>query len=276
MMDLTQLSYQFRKLAQLDDHEVDLSKAALLIAATEYHELNFDYELVSIGALADGVSYRVFEEEDPLYQLNTISEYLFDEIGFRGNQEDYYDPRNSFLNEVMTRRLGIPITLSLVYIEVARRLDIPLVGIGMPGHFLVRHRDIEDLYIDPFNGGILLSQAECYERLREITQSDFNWDPSYLRPVSSNEFIARILRNLKAIYLDRRDYLRALTMIEWLVTIQPEVPLELRDRGMVYYRLGDYQQAQRDMKAYLSVVPSGPHAEAVQELIDHIEGILDR
>ena len=133
-------------------------------------------------------------EREPLHALNTLSEYLFDEVGFRGNREDYYDPRNSLLNCVLSRRQGIPITLSLVYVEVGRRLGIPLVGVGMPGHFLVKHQAIDDLYIDPFHSGILLSEFECALRLQEMVGERLRWNPDYLAPVNKLSFIARIMR----------------------------------------------------------------------------------
>ena len=163
---MSQLTYlqEFSRIASLPDDQVDLARAALLIASVEYPELDIEHQLGLLDSLAAAANRRIDAGADPLVAINQLSEYLFDEVGFRGNQEDYYDPRNSFLNEVVLRRIGIPITLSLVCIEVARRLNIPLIAIGMPGHLLVRHRDVPDWFIDPFHGGILLSQEECQQR----------------------------------------------------------------------------------------------------------------
>ena len=174
---------QFVELARCHDDEIDLAAAAFLIAATEYPQLDIAHELGVLDSLSAGAAKRFSEEPEPLYCLNTLSEYLFDEVGFRGNPDDYYDPRNSFLNEVLSRRLGIPITLSLVCIEVGKRLDIPLLGVGMPGHFLLRHRDDESLFIDPFHGGILLSEEECAQRMKQATPGQRRLGLTVLVPI---------------------------------------------------------------------------------------------
>ncbi len=261
-------------MAALPDDEIELGPTALLIASAEYPHLDVGYQIGSLDSLAKAVSRRLGDEHDPLYCINTLSQSLFDEFGFRGNREDYYDPRNSFLNEVLSQRLGIPITLSLVYIEVAKRLGIPLVGVGMPGHFLVRHREIEELFIDPFYGGILLSEEECAQRLREVTRSSVPWGPQYLSPVNNREFIARILTNLKGIYLQREDYSRALRMMNWLVTLQYQVPQERRDRGLVHYQLGNYEQSLDDLQAYLASAPRSPDLEVVKNIMGRLGQIL--
>ena len=267
---------QFVGIAGSEDNEIDLGTAALLVAATEYPELDIDHQLAVLDSLSAGASLRLGEARDAIFCVNTLSEYLFDEVGFSGNNDDYYDPRNSFLNDVLSRRLGIPITLSLVCIEVGKRLDIPLVGVGMPGHFLVRHRDAEDLFIDPFHRGILLSEEECAERLGQVVGANIAWDPRFLTPVSNRDYIARILRNLKGIYLQRRDLQRALTMIEQLVVLQPQVSVERRDRGLVKYRLGRYQEARDDIQAYLESAPTDSDTEQLQRLVGQLEGLLDK
>ena len=164
-MEAREVWNQFDHIVSVPDEEIDLARAALLIAATEYPGLSIERELFRIDAIAEGVAARM-DDDTPLYQLNRLSEYLFDELKFAGNHTNYHDPRNSFLNDVIERRVGIPITLSLLYIEVGKRLGVPLVGIGMPGHFIVRHRDEPDVFVDPFHGGILLSEDECAERLK--------------------------------------------------------------------------------------------------------------
>ena len=261
---------QFVTVAESPDNEIELATAALLIAATAYPQLDIAHELHVLDSLSAGASQRIGEERDPMFCINTLSEYLFDEVGFSGNSEDYYDPRNSFLNEVLSRRLGIPISLSLVCIEVGKRLGVPLIGVGMPGHFLVRHRDAEGLFIDPFHRGILLSEKECVERMREVVQADIAWDPAYLTPLSNKEYLARLLRNLKVIYSQRREYERALMMIDRLVVLQPLDVQERRDRGMVRYRLGRHQEAREDLQLYLDSAPMAEDAEDVQRIIDEL------
>ena len=207
--------------------EIDLAQMALLIAAAEYPDLDVKEELRALDSLAAGASRSLGQERDPLACANALSEYLFGEVGFRGNREDYYDPRNSFLNEVLNRRLGIPITLSLMYMEVGKRLGMPLVGVGMPGHFLVRiNSQQEDLMIDPFHRGILLSEQECAQRLQEVAGAAVPWDRSYLAPVSNRELIERILRNLSGVYVARHDQPRARRATEWLATLQSQSPPE--------------------------------------------------
>ena len=274
-MHLPDIWHQFDSIVTSPDEEIDLVRTALLIAATEYPELNVERELYRIGLLADGIAHRIYDDPSPLYHLNTLSEYLFDELGFRGNYENYYDPRNSFLNDVIERRLGIPITLSMLYIEVGSQLGVPLKGVGMPGHFLVKHAEIDDLFVDPFQNGILLTVAECEAKFMQATHGHMPWDMRYLSPISSREFVARMLRNLKAIYLQRGEYQRVLSTIDRLLSIQPEASDELRDRGVVNYRLGNHEEALRDLKTYVTNAARPADAGTVHRLIDQIECILD-
>ena len=260
----------FHRLAHLPEAEIDLGRAALLIAAVEYPALDVDQQMSLLDSLAAAASRRIGDNPDPLTAVNRLSEYLFDEVGFHGNQEEYYDPRNSFLNDVLARRTGIPIALSLVCIEVGRRLDIPLLAIGMPGHLLLRHRDVEDWYIDPFFGGILLSPGETEQRLQDIAQGTVPWDPQYLTPLGNREFIARMIRNLKAIYLNQRDYTRALPLLDRLVIIQPEAKQEIRDRGVVHYRLRHLQEALDDLQSYLAATAPAEDTASVERLMEQV------
>lgn len=274
-MHLPEIWNQFDSIVRSSDEEIDLARTALLIAATEYPKLNVERELYRFGLLADGIAHRVYDDRSELYQLNTLSEYLFDEVGFRGNYENYYDPKNSFMNDVLERRLGIPITLSLLYIEVGRSLGVPLQGVGMPGHFLVKHAMVDDLFIDPYQNGVLLTSAECESKFNQVTHGDLKWDERYLNPISSREFVARMLRNLKSIYLQRRDYERVLSTIDRLLSINPDAADERRDRGVVNYRLGNHEEALQDLRSYVTNAGSPVDAATVHRLIDQIQGILD-
>lgn len=267
---------QFVEVTGLPDEEVDLARAALLIAATEYPNLDIGHELGILDALSAGASQRLGEERSPLFCINTLSAYLFDEVGFRGNLDDYYDPRNSFLNDVLRRRTGIPITLSLIFIEVGKRLGVPLVGVGMPGHFLLKHRDEEHLFIDSFHRGVLLSEEECAQRLRQVIQAGEPWDARFLRPVSNRDYIARMLRNLKGIYLHHEDHNRARTMIDWLIALQPQAALERRDRGLVHYQLRQYEQALEDLEIYLDSAASSVDTQAIEGLVSRLRDLLGR
>ncbi len=261
---------RFAALAKVRDDEIDLGLGALLIAASEYPDMDIEREAALLDGLASAVEPRIEDGTDALRTLNTLSRFLFDDLGFRGNDDDYYDPRNSFLNDVLKRRLGIPITLALVYLEVGRRVGAPLLGIGMPGHFLVRHRDETDVYVDAFHGGILLSQEECADRFRKRTRMAF-LSEEHLAPVGGREFLGRMLRNLKHIYLERGDGLRAIRTVTWLHALEPERTEELRDRGLLYYRLGRYEEARDDLNVYLESGPTGNKAAAVRRVLRAIE-----
>ncbi len=265
---------QFVRMAGLPDDEIDLARAGFLIAAMEFPGLDLDHQFGLLDSLAAGVAGRLDASRDPLFCVNTLSEYLFDEVGFQGNLDDYYDPRNSFLNEVLRRRLGIPITLCLVCIEVGKRLDIPLLGVSMPGHFLLKHQQEEHLFIDPFYKGILLSEEECAQRLEQVTQANVPWDSRYLSPVSNRDFVARILRNLKNIYLQRQDHDRAIMTIDRLIVLQPEATEERRDRGIVRYNLGHHEEALGDLTHYLDTDPETGDVEAVEQLVRHLRDLL--
>ena len=274
-MERADILEQFDQLGGMPEDEIDLAWAALLIAASEYPELDVVGQMEVLDSLAAGAAKGMGDDGDPLSSVNNLSAYLFDEVGFHGNDSEYYDPRNSYLNEVLARRMGIPITLSLVCIEVGKRLGVPLEGVGMPGHFLLRHRDEPGIFIDPFHRGILLSEEECAKLLRDATRTAVPWDQSYLTTVSNRELIARILRNLKGIYLNQRDHQRALGIAGLAVSLQPSIIGERRDRGLIHYQLGNHQAALEDLRIYLAASPPGADTSDVRRLVDRIGGELD-
>jgi regulator of sirC expression with transglutaminase-like and TPR domain len=187
---------------------------------------------------------------------------MFQELGFRGNTEQYYDPRNSFLNEVIDRRTGIPITLSTVYMEVARRASLEVEGVGLPGHFVVRiQTPARALLVDPFHGGTLLTEKDCQERLDRIFNGKVKLEPKMLRPCRRKDMLERLLRNLKAIYLRDQDIDRALRVVDLIVRIQPGSAEDLRDRGVLYASLDCYGLAARDLESYLALAPGAKDAE---------------
>ena len=194
-----------------------------------------------------------------------LNHYLFQELGFRGNTEQYYDARNSYLNEVLDRRTGIPITLSLVYIEVGRRAGLEVEGVGLPGHFVVRvQTPARGLLVDPFHGGTLLSEKDCQERLDRIFSGKVKLEPKMLRPCGHKDMVERVLRNLKAIHLRDEDKLRALRVVDLLVALQPTSAEDLRDRGVLYAALDCYGVAARDLESYLALAPRAKDAEELR------------
>lgn len=215
MMSITDLL-----LAEINqsDRDINLARAALYIAQTTYPDLDIDAQLQLLDEMAEEVAKRLPQSRYPLMVIRTINNYLYEELGFTGNHSNYYDPRNSFLNEVLARRTGIPITLALVYLEIAQRIDFPMMAIGMPGHFMIRP-DFEDseIFIDTFHNGDILFAEDCRQKLMNIYQQEIPYlTPSLVPTVTKPQFIARMLNNLQVIYLDRGDLNNALVIKDLL------------------------------------------------------------
>ncbi len=213
---------------------IDLTDAALIIAQTAYPELDRAAYVRQIDVMAVEAARRLGGETAPFAVANMLSEYLFDDeahggVGLRGNHDDYYDPRNSFLNDVLERKLGIPITLAVVYIEIGRRMGLPVEGAGMPGHFLVRYRDDDDgdVLIDPFHRGVIL-EPDDVAQIASAAGFDASAVPEIAPAVTPPEILARMLNNLKQIYLNRQEYARCLEMVELALCIEPRAANDLR------------------------------------------------
>jgi regulator of sirC expression with transglutaminase-like and TPR domain len=215
MMSITNLL-----LAEINqsDRDINLARAALYIAQTTYPDLDIDSQLQLLDEMAEEVAKRLPQSRYPLMVIRTINNYLYEELGFTGNHSNYYDPRNSFLNDVLTRRTGIPITLALVYLEIAQRINFPMMAIGMPGHFMIRP-DFEDseIFIDTFHNGDILFAEDCRQKLMNIYQQEIPYlTPSLVPTVTKPQFIARMLNNLQVIYLDRGDMTNAMIIKDLL------------------------------------------------------------
>ena len=244
------------------DREVSLAEAALLVAAEEYPGLDVRSYLVRLDEMGVALRQRLDEEPRPERAIMVLNRYLFQEQGFRGNVDEYYDARNSYLNEVIDRRTGIPITVSTVFMEVAQRAGLEVEGVGLPGHFVVRVlTPVHPLLVDPFHGGTLLTEKDCQERLDRIFNGKVKLEPRMLRPCRRKDMLERILRNLKAIYLRDQDKDRALRVVDLLVRIQPGSAEDLRDRGILYAALDCYDLAARDLESYLSLAPAAKDGE---------------
>jgi regulator of sirC expression with transglutaminase-like and TPR domain len=267
---------QFSALVAGPDAQIDLSHAALLIAAEEYPELDVEGYRARIDAMGQALGDRL-APATPLERVDILGRYLFEEEGFRGNTADYYDPRNSFLNEVLDRRTGIPITLSTVYIEVARRAGLAVEGVGLPGHFIVRVAAGEgDFLVDPFHGGALLSHDDCQKRLDRVYGGRVRMELAMLAACSRRQILARMLRNLKAIYAKAEDQTRALAMVDLLLRVQPESLEDLRDRGLLHASLDCYASAVRDLEAYVERAPGAPEAQSILEQIADLRRLAAR
>ena len=260
----------YREINQPDD-QIDLAKAALYIAQEEYPDLDADEYMNALDVMADEVEERLPAERYPLRIIQTLNQYFYDDLGYIGNTSDYYDPRNSFLNEVIERRTGIPITLSLVYLEVSRRLDFPMVGINMPGHFLIRPSFEEaGIFVDAFNRGEILFQQDCEARLAQMYGRPVQMQSSFMTSVSPRQMLVRMLRNLKFIYLNRSELPKAQAAVERILLLFPDAPIEIRDRGLIYYQLGDEPQAAQDLEIYLAMLPNAEDAPVIRRLLEQL------
>jgi regulator of sirC expression with transglutaminase-like and TPR domain len=262
------------------EEDINLAEAALLMASQEYPGLDVATYLHRIDELATTVESRL--PANPTFEdrVVTLNEVLFEEQGFSGNTDDYYDPRNSFLNEVLDRKLGIPITLSILYIEIGRRIGLTFQGISFPGHFLVKSEtDVGDIVLDPFSGGVALSEEDLVERLRERFGEE-NAPSAPLAPLlqaaGKKEILLRMLRNLKAIYVNKEEFPKALTVIDRILLIEPELAEEVRDRGQLYERLECFRPALADLRRYMTMNPSDPDGGELHQRIVELERIVSR
>jgi len=253
---------------EIDDERIELARAALTIARTQYPELEAERYLDRLAELAARVAARLPEDAEPAPTIAALNTVLFDEEGFRGNEADYYDPRNSFLNEVLDRKLGIPISLAVVYMEVARQIGFPLFGVGMPGHFLLKHYDVEgrETLIDAFHRGRVLTPSQCQQRLDEIYAGQLPLQPEFLVTVSRRQLLTRMLNNLKAIYLDARNLRKALPIVDLVLAVYPRSPEDVRQRALLRYQLGQVRGAVEDLEDYLKMSPEASDADEIRQL----------
>ncbi|UBF27259.1 transglutaminase-like domain-containing protein [Kovacikia minuta CCNUW1] len=264
--------YFYQEIHQADE-QISLEKAALYLAMEEYPDLEVHAYLNALDTMAAEIEDRLPTAPYPLKVLQTINHYLYEDLGFTGNTDAYYDPRNSFLNEVIDRRTGIPITLSLVYLAISQRINFPMVGVGMPGHFLIRP-DVEEMeiFVDAFHQGEILFAQDCQELLSQAYGQPIKLHPTFLQAVTPRQFLARMLTNLKMIYLNQGNLQKMVAAVERILLLYPDAAIELRDRGVLYYRLNRFTEARQDLEDYLALMPTAEDAAVIQELLDVIEG----
>jgi len=285
-MSREQLVNSFAQLALSPDP--DLAVAALMIARLEYPRLDAGRYLDELDALGREAARRVTEargvggdtpaqvDPDAYARVTALNDYLFREERFVGNDVQYEDPRNSFLNEVLDRRTGIPITLALVYMEVARRAGLTVEGVNFPGHFLVRcparrgSRYSKDLIIDAHHGGALLSEDACRGLLRRHAGNGDAWEAHLVGHATKAQILSRMLLNLKRAYVRMFSFPQARDVTELLLAVDPSALDELRDRGMLAYQLNDFSSALRDLQAYLRLSSKGAANEAERDELAQI------
>jgi regulator of sirC expression with transglutaminase-like and TPR domain len=259
---------RFAALVSVPEPELELAAAALEIAAEEYPQLNPEPYLYRLDLFAARVRDRLADEGAPPVLLQELSRVLFEEEGFRGNAEAYYDARNSYLNDVLDRRLGIPLTLSILYLEVGWRLGLPLTGVNFPGHFLVRYQgEAVRLLFDPFRQGLVLFEDQAQALLDRVYGGAVALQPAFLMTADRRAILTRMLANLKGLHLNARDDVRALAAIERLLILDPDDPGERRDHGMVLARLGRTAEAVAQLEWYLERAGHATDVPRVQLLL---------
>jgi regulator of sirC expression with transglutaminase-like and TPR domain len=267
-MSVTSGGDNWARLTAGPEDGINLAEAALAIAAEEYTDLDIAGYLERLDEMGSTLRRRLRPDITTGDSIRLLNHYLFQELGFSGDTENYYDPRNSFLNEVIERRLGIPITLSVIYIEVGRRIGLPLHGVSLPAHFLVKCVVREGaILLDPYSKGISLGLDDLVQRLkawRGGIELDSEMVKNMLASAGSREILARILRNLRGIYLKNGQLTKALHACDRIVTLDPQSAEEYRDRGNIYLELECFRAALADFRAYLMLKPEAEDADEIQ------------
>jgi regulator of sirC expression with transglutaminase-like and TPR domain len=251
----------------IEDEHIDLIRGALVIARTEYPNLDIEEYAGRIERMARRVA-ALSSDFDSKSTITALNHVVFEQANLQGNRENYYDPRNSFLNDVLDRGLGIPITLSVIYMEVARRIGFSLCGVGMPGHFLLKHygEDGQERLIDCFNRGDILSRQDCQSRLDEIYSGEMKLRPEFLHPISRRQILTRMLNNLKTVYLSTRNFRKALPIADLILVIYPQSAEDLKQRALLRYSMGKHGLAAQDLEEYLKASPNASDAEDTRQM----------
>jgi regulator of sirC expression with transglutaminase-like and TPR domain len=262
----------FRDAVNRPEEEIDLGRAAVAIAIQEYPDLKIEDCLSQLDGLGHAVERRLGEERNPYRTIAALNTVLFKEIGFEGNRAEYYDPKNSFLNDVIARKKGIPISLSLLYMEVARRIGLSLAGVGFPGHFLVKYQDADDeIVIDVFNKGEILAREDLEHLLQQLYRGQVSYQSGFLAALGKRDILRRMLNNLKLIYLQQGQPVKALRVLDQLVILDPSSASEVRDRGLLSIKLECHAQALEDLENYLRLVPGADDAAIIKAQIELIK-----
>jgi regulator of sirC expression with transglutaminase-like and TPR domain len=253
--------------SEIEDERVDLLRAALTFARIDDPHLDIEHYVRRVEGFARRAAAKIQDPDDPAQIIAGLNEVLFQEEMFRGNTVDYYSPRNSFLHQVLDRCLGIPITLALVYMEVARRVSLQLFGVGMPGHFLLKHYDVDGraVLIDVFERGSIVTEEDCRQKLNVIYSGQLALQPEFLLPVTRRQMLTRMLNNLRSVYLSQRDFRRAVQVVDLVLVIYPRSPEEVKQRAVLRYNLDDYRGALNDFDEYVKMSPDASDAEEIKQ-----------
>ena len=258
------------------ESRIHLAEAALHIAAEEYPDIDIEAYLELLGDWS-----HVLKNESSRMpvrsKLDLINYLLFKKMRFSGNIENYYDPKNSFLNEVIDTRKGIPISLSIIYLELAWKLGLDAAGIGFPGHFLVRVMEKEKpLFVDAFHKGRIMTTEDCKDFWEDISEGELQFQDRFLSSLGKREILSRMLRNLKGIYLEQKNYKKLIRVLDTLVIINPDIPEEVRDRGIIHYQMQAFRLALNDFETFLSMAPDSEDADVIQQYIQVLREYTSR
>ena len=245
-----------------------IEKCLKLAQILEYHDLDISKYITKINVIGNSLKMKISEVKNPTYLISMLNEYIFDELGFHGAEEDYYDPGNSFLNIVFDKKTGIPITLSIIYAEVAKNIGLDLKIVGFPGHVIVKYKN--EIILDPFYRGKLLTIEDLEEILDRNFGDGIEFVPEYLNEATTEQLLTRLLRNLKNAYTQSYAYDNAMKCTDMILGMQPESPEEIRDKGILEERLLRYDKALPLLNKYLELQPEADDADFILELIKSV------
>ena len=275
MPDPTLIRRHFQEMLQRPDAHIDLARAALLVAAENDPTLDVEAEMARLDQWAGELGRRIDPSWNNLQRLARLRTFMYEDLGFKGDVRGYYSPANSLLHSVMSRRLGIPLTLSIVFMEIGWRIGVPFEGVGFPGHFLVRLTgEPGDLLLDPYDHGASVHEEDCRRMIQLTTGGTVPYDPSMIRSLGKRDMIARLLFNLKVSCLKTNDDAGALSAVERLLLLHPNEPPELRDRGLLLYRMDRYRDARSSLEAYLRARPDALDREVIERHLSALDIML--
>jgi len=242
-----------------------VEKCLKLAQLLEYPELDIERYIQKINEIGKVLKLSITDVKNPTYRISVLNEYFFQQCGYRGNTEDYYNPKNTFLNEVIEKKTGLPITLSILYSEIAKHIGLDLKIVGFPGHVIVKYD--EEIILDPFNHGRLLDRDKLEEILFRTYGDEVEFSPEFLNKMSDEQILIRIIRNLKNSYTESFAYEKALRCTNMILALKPNFPEDIRDKGIIEERLLHHQDALTYLNQYLELLPDAEDADFVLELI---------
>ncbi|MBM2852572.1 MAG: hypothetical protein HW420_1119 [Candidatus Nitrosotenuis sp.] len=245
-----------------------VEKCLKLAQILEYPDLNIQEQIEKINEIAKSLKVLLSDVKNPTYLISMLNEYLFGTLGFKGDTDDYYNPKNNFLNEVLDKKSGIPITMSIIYVEVAKRIGLKLTITGFPSHVVVKYN--EEMILDPFEGGRLLDMEDLNEILYQNFEEEIEFSPEFLDELPQDKMLVRILRNLKSSYAQSYAYEKAMRCTNMILAVEPDSPDEIRDKGMLEERLLNYEKALIYLNRYLEIAPEAPDVDFILELIRNV------